>query len=142
MLALALGAGIARAQDVADEEPSGPVLAPAIADGRLASIDDGIDEVFAAWASERFYAGTLNAGVVPGATMQDPGGATSLAQASSLMLLTEIGARFGLTRDTRVRADWGLAYTHSRVSGTYMDTATSMMSYDATSDHVSTRNPV
>jgi hypothetical protein len=128
-IALVLVASIAHAQELGE-----PALAPAVADGRLASIDDGIDEVFAAWVSERLFAGDLNEGAVPVAPLLD--------HANDLMLLTEIGARFGMTRDTRVRADWGIAYDHTRVTGQYMDTATSTMRYDATSDRVSTRNPV
>ena len=102
------------------EEPT--LLVPGIADERLAEVDDGIDEIFASWASERLFTGPTPSG-------------------DTLMLLTELGARFGITHDSRARVDWGFAYSSSRIHGTFMDTTTSSMTYDAQVERVEARNP-
>ncbi len=104
-----------------------PAPAPAdvagVVDARLASLDDGIGDRFAAWASERFFSGTI------------PGGDTTL-------LLTELGVRFGLTSDSRLRFDWGVAYSTSHVSGTIASTGGIETPYDARVERVEARNAV
>jgi hypothetical protein len=117
----------ARADEpVVTPPPAEPVVlpdAPAIVDGRLASLDDGIGDRFAAWASERFFAGAIPSG-------------------ETLLFLTEVGARFGLTSDSRLRADWGVAYSSSHVAGTIVDSAGVEMPYDARVSRVEARNAV
>jgi hypothetical protein len=98
-------------------------LAPGVADGRLAEVDDGIDDLFAGWVSERLFTGPTPSG-------------------SSLMLLTELGIRLGITRDSRARVDWGFAYSSSHVQGTFMDTTTTSIPYDQHVERVEARNPV
>jgi hypothetical protein len=97
-------------------------LVPGVADMRLADVDDGIDDLFAAWASERVFSGPTPVG-------------------SSLMLHTQLGARFGITRDARARIDWGFAYSSSHVVGDFADTTTSTMHYDTHVDRVEAQNP-
>ena len=151
VIALALATSAARAQSESESERESESesesiraeLAPAVADGHLASIDDGIDEQFSAWVSERMYAGSLGSSGGAGLpVVSTPSVGSTLGSASTVMLLTELGARFGLTPDTRVRADWGFAYESAHVVGTYMDTTTSVMHYDASQERVAARNPV
>lgn len=109
-------------QDGDTTQPEAPSLVPGIADERLAEVDDGIDEIFSAWVSERLFTGPTPAG-------------------SSLMVLTELGVRFGITRDARARADWGFAYSSSHVVGSFTD-AGMMRPYDTHVERVEARNPV
>ena len=102
---------------------SEPSLVPAIADGRLAEVDDGIDDLFAAWASERIFSGST-----PRST-------------STFMLQTQLGLRFGITRDARARADWGFAYSTSHVGNTFTDATGMMSSYEGQVERVEAQNP-
>lgn len=121
VLAVMSAVGVARADDPPAEEPAPVPDAPAITDQRLASLDDGIGDRFAAWASERFFAGAIAGG-------------------DSVLLLTEVGVRFGLTSDSRLRADWGVAYSNSHVSGTIAPSAGMEIPYDARVSRVEARN--
>ncbi len=104
----------------ASEDP--PHLVAGIADERLADVDDGIDEIFAAWASERLFTGPTPSG-------------------SSLTLHTELGVRFGITRDSRARVAWGFAFSSSHVAGEFPDSPMTTMHYDAHVDRVEAQNP-
>ncbi len=129
MLAMAAALGltsVARADDpaaLAAPEPAPPPDASGVVDGRLGSLDDGIGDRFAAWASERFFAGSIPSG-------------------ETVLLLTEFGARFGLSSDARVRMDWGVAFSSSHVTGTFLPSGGTETPYDAHVDRVEARNAV
>jgi hypothetical protein len=110
------------AEAEAESQPEPTNLVPGVADARLAQTDDGIDEIFAAWASERLFTGPTRSG-------------------SSLMLHTELGVRFGITRDARARVDWGFAFTSSHVQGLFADTPTTTVPYDGQVERVEAQNP-
>ncbi len=101
---------------------------PAIRDGRLVDVDDGIEDLFAAWVSERIFSGPIFSGGASAGNM--------------LVLQTSFGLRFGIGRDARVHGDWGVAFSSSRVRGSFMDTATSSIPFDLQVDQIEAQNPV
>lgn len=84
--------------------------------------DRGFDEPAGAFVREGLFAG-------------DYGGDGG----SALVLTTDLGARLGIGRDARVRFDWGVAWSRSRVVGTFT-TATMSEPYDATLERTEARN--
>jgi hypothetical protein len=119
-------AASAQEADAVVDPVAEPAPAPdvsAIVDGRLAALDDGIGDRFAAWASERFFAGAIPSG-------------------DMVLALTEFGARFGLTSDSRIRVDWGVAFSSSHVTGSIVPSGGVETPYDARVDRVEARNAV
>lgn len=108
--------------------PTEVPTAPAIVDGRLVDVDDGIEDLFAAWVSERIFSGPIFSGGASAGEM--------------LLLQTDLGVRFGIGRDARVHADWGFAFSSSQVRGSFMDTSSSSVPFDLPVDHLDARNPV
>lgn len=120
----------ARADDpetlAAPTAPTAATVTPdasGVVDARLASLDDGIGERFAAWASERFFAGSIPSG-------------------DMVLLMTEFGARFGLSHDSRIRVDWGVAFSSSHVAGSITPSGGVEMPYDTRVDRVEAQNAV
>lgn len=127
----------------ADAESATPVVdrihqAEGVADGRLANLEDGVGERFAAWVSERFFTGA-----VPSVDPQYTTPTDGLHDRDATMLLTELGLRFGLTSEIRARADWGFAYSASHVAATFIQASPNPgLAYDARVSRVEARNPV
>ena len=125
--------GIAGAPSVEGEVPEteGPLpdpTAPAIRDGRLVDVNDGIEDLFAAWVSERVFSGPIFSGGASAGNM--------------LVLSTSLGVRYGIGRDARVSADWGFAFSSSQVQGFYRPTTTEMIPFDLPVDQIEAQNPV
>lgn len=118
----------ARAQTSA--ELAAPATAPAPRAPRSAELRTlrggaahrGFDEQVGAFVSEALFAG-------------DFGGDGGTA----LVLSTDLGARLGIGRDARVRFDWGVAWSRSRVVGTFA-TATMTEPYDELVERTEARN--
>ena len=121
----------AHADEPTSAAPAGDATASGVVDGRLASLDDGIGDRFAAWASERLFAGS-----VPGLWSGHTGPA-----GDALLLETDVGARFGLSSDARVVVLWGVAFSHSHVLGDFTNASGEIVTYDARVDRVEAQNP-
>lgn len=127
----------------ADTEAAPPVAdrihqAEGVADGRLANLEDGVGERFAAWVSERFFTGAI-----PSVDPQYTTSTDGLHDRDATMLLTEVGLRFGLTSEIRARADWGFAFSASHVAATFIQADPNPgLAYDARVSRTEARNPV
>jgi hypothetical protein len=142
--ASALSAPDAAPADAATEpDASAPVRdrvhqAEGVADARLANLEDGVGERFAAWVSERFFTGAI-----PSVDPQYTTSTDGLHDRDATMLLTEVGLRFSLTSEIRARADWGFAFSSSHVAATFIQAAPNPgLAYDARTQRVEARNPV